>query len=138
MEAGVLSALIHVTKAVSGFYLLAPYYLSRGQLWRMTGDRSLAWLPMVYLFLGVVLALAYRQVGASLGRGAWRRGLRFGLWVWLIVSIPFHTVQYVLMPIPGALVAGEGLGDLIAFLASGLIFARLIPPRPVDAAAGSA
>ena len=132
MEAGVLSALIHVAKAVLGFFLLAPFYFSRGQLWRMTGDRSLAWLPVVYVFLGVALAFAYRRVGVAVGGRGWRRGVRFGFWVWLIASVPCLAARFVLMPIPGVLLFGEGFGDLVAYLITGVLFARLIEPSGVD------
>lgn len=137
VQAAVLSALVHQgVRAVSAIFILAPYYLARGQLWRSPSDRHFTWAPVVYLFLGFSLAYIYKRVRTVVGGEGWGRGLRFGFWVWVITSVPTQGLRFVLMPIPIPLAVGECIGELIAFLASGLLFAWLLEPRPPRVTAG--
>ncbi|MCK4547859.1 MAG: hypothetical protein KAW17_10510 [Candidatus Eisenbacteria sp.] len=135
VEAGVLTALAHqAVRAASSMLFLGPFYMERGQLWRVPGDRTFAWLPLVYLFLGFSLAYVYRRVRVAIGGCGWRSGLRFGFGVWIIAAVPYQGARFVLMPIPGGMALTEVVGDLVAYLISGLILARLLEdkvPAPV-------
>lgn len=131
VEAGLLSALVCLAiRAAFVTFLLAPYYLARAQLWRVPGDRSVAWIGVVYLLFGLVLAYVYTRVRRVLGRTARRRGVQFGLGIWLVSSIPYQAIRFVLMPIPWQLAIGDTVRDLIALLISGLIFSWVLEPKP--------
>ena len=130
VEAGLLSALVCLAaRAASVMYLLGPYYLERAQLWRVPGDRFVAWIGVVYVLFGLVLAYVYIRVRSVLGSTARRRGVQFGLWIWLISSIPYQGIRFVLMPIPWQLAVGDTVRDLIALVLSGLIFSWLLEPK---------
>gem|GEM_PF-2388946 len=130
VEAGVLTALAHqVVRAILSLSVLPPFYMERGQLWRYPGDPTFAWYPLVYLFLGFSLAYVYRRVRTALDGQGWRKGVRFGFGVWLISSIPYQSARFILMPLPPMMAGVEILGDLLAFLASGIILARVLEPK---------
>jgi hypothetical protein len=130
IEAGVLTALVHqAVRAVNTAFILAPQYLERAQLWRFRGDRTFAWLPAVYLFVGFSLAYVYGKAQPVLGSSGWKRGVRFGFWVWLLAAVPYQGTRFVLMPIPAVMGVADLLGDLVAYLLSGIVLSWILDPR---------
>jgi hypothetical protein len=137
IEAGVLTALTHqLVRAVLSVFVLPPFYVMRGQLWRSPGDPTFAWFPLVYLFVGFSLAYVYWRVRTALPGRGWRKGMWFGFGVWILASVPFQFSRFVLMPYPAAMAGVEILGDLVAYLASGMILVRLLEPRIEDSGLG--
>lgn len=133
VECVVLTALAHqIVRAALSIFVLPPFYMQRGQLWRSPGDPVFAWYPLVYLFVGFSLTYVYRRVHTALDGTGWRKGVRFGFGVWLVASIPYQGARLILMPYPPLMTVAEVLGELVAYLASGIILIRLLDPRVED------
>jgi hypothetical protein len=59
------------------------------------------------------------------------QGMRFGVAVWAIVSIPLYLTNYVIEPWPGAFVAKILGWELVAMSVLGILTARLAKSDPV-------
>jgi len=101
--------------------LLGPDYKGLGALFRTDADAQ-AYFPLM-LLAHVMLAGAFvwiyaRGVEAKPWLG---QGLRFGLAVAFLTTIPTYTIYFVVQPMPGAVVAKQILFDSVLMLALGAI-----------------
>ena len=62
-----------------------------------------------------------------------QQGLRYGLAIALLTTVPLYTMYFVIQPVPGALVVKQIIGDSIFNLIVGAIVAFIYRPRPQSA-----
>ena len=107
---------------LDGDYAALPN-LYRGE---QDGQAHMQWLLIAHLFLAIGLTWVYRQ-----GRGAdpWlAQGLRFGLAIAVLTTIPNFLTYYAVQPNPGLLVAKQIVFDTLAMLVAGVAVAALNRP----------
>jgi hypothetical protein len=106
-------------------FLLAQDYGQVAQLYRPAP-------LLVSIFIGY-LAFAVGSVWVySRGvedKGWPGQGLRFGLAIWLILSVPSFLIEYATQPVPESLVFKQLAYELVNKLVLGLVTAAMIRPR---------
>ncbi len=106
--------------------LLAGLYAETASLWRGPGEmRGLLWIIIaVDLALAVLVTWLFAK-GWETGKSWAGQGLRFGLVLGLLFSLPMGFSMYAIMPIPFSLGLGWFLGALTEFVIVGLTLAFL-------------
>jgi hypothetical protein len=105
--------------------LLAPDYAALPGLYRGAQDGAayFHWNLIAHLFLAIGLTWVYRQGRSD---GAWlAQGLRFGIAVALLSTVPNFLIYYAVQPNPGMLVAKQIVFDTLGMLVTGIAAAAL-------------
>ena len=94
-------------------------------LWRPDMGSKL-WLMYVFSAL-VALLFAYIFVKGREGKGL-AEGVRFGLIMWMFISVPMNVAWWVMLPIPHSVLVGWVLFGLAEMLVAGILVAALYKP----------
>lgn len=76
---------------------------------------------------GVLLALVYALIYSGIPGLKTKRGVVYGLMIFLAAGVPGALSLYLLVNLPSALIAYWALENLITYLLGGAVFGRLIP-----------
>lgn len=79
-------------------------------------------MVIAHIFIGFAFAWIYRQ-GISSGTPWFIQGIRFGVAVACLVTIPTYLIYYTVQPMPGMMVAKQIVFDGIAVILTGLVAA---------------
>ena len=104
--------------------LLHNDYAQIPNLMRTEAD-AMNYLPFMllsHLFKGFAFAWIYRQ-GISSGTPWLTQGVRFGIAVALLMTVPLYLVYYAVQPMPGTLVVKQIIADSIATILMGIVVA---------------
>jgi hypothetical protein len=106
--------------------VLMREYTELSQIYRPPGDaqRFLGYMLLANLLIGFGMTWIYRQ-GVTPGRPVIGQGIRFGLGVAVMMTIPMYLIYYTVQPLPGALVAKQIVMDAVATVVMGVIVAAL-------------
>ncbi len=94
-------------------------------------EASQAYFPymlLAHILMGFAFAWIYRQ-GISPGESWVSQGIRFGIAVSLLMTIPMYLIYYAVQPMPGMLVAKQIVFDIIAVLITALVVAFINKTR---------
>ncbi len=122
-------AAIFVLSMVCGFLVhglwLNGDYARLPNLMRTEADsqRHFAWMFAAHVMIAGSFVWIYQRGREE--RPWVGQGLRFGLAVALLSSLPMFLIYYVVSPYPGLLVAKQMAGDAACWLVAGLVVARL-------------
>lgn len=109
---------------IHGMLLHAPY-AQHPQLLRpqQEANRYLGFMAAAFLFFSLGFVWIYAH---GVEEKPWvGQGLRFGLAVWLLVSVTRYLIYYAIQPWPGGLVAQQIGYELVLTLILGLLAAAL-------------
>lgn len=87
--------------------------------------------PIMMLFflhpwvISFAMALLYSQLGGALGGSVVRRGVKLGLLMWVVSSIPSVFIVYTSMNYPLVFSVVSVAGSLAYMAASGVVIARI-------------
>ncbi|MGH7367253.1 MAG: hypothetical protein ACREKQ_03505 [Candidatus Rokuibacteriota bacterium] len=106
--------------------LLRAGYAELPQLYRPPADaqRYFGFMLAAHALIGFGMTWIYRQ-GVVPGRGPLGQGVRFGIAVAVMVTIPIYLIYYAVQPLPGALVAKQVIFDTVATVLMGVLVAAL-------------
>lgn len=112
----VLGFVVHVT-------LLGADYAKMTGLFRAEQDQQgyFGWMLLAHILIGIGFAWVYLK-----GREdkPWlAQGVRFGLAVAVLATIPTYLIYYAVEPIPGAVVAKQIIFDTIVVVLMGIVCA---------------
>jgi len=96
------------------------------QLWRPM--ESLYWrvgMPLADIFCGLMIALSYAILYKGIPGTGLKKGLIFGLILWLITRLAGELFWYTMSPIPFMLVVAGWLHGLIAMSLGGIAIAAI-------------
>lgn len=80
------------------------------------------------ILIGFAFAWIYMQ-GITSGESWLKQGLRFGLAVACVSTIPTYLIYYVIQPMPGMLVGKQIVFDTLAMLINGMVAAFINKDR---------
>ncbi len=95
-------------------------------LWRPMD--SLYWrigMPLVDIFNGLMLALGYALLYKGIPGTGLKKGLVYGLIIWLITRVAGELFMYVMLPLPFELVVAGWIHGIISLLLGGLVLAAI-------------
>jgi len=108
--------------------LLQNDYAQISNLMRTQQD-AMAYLPFMlasHLIKGFAFAWVYKQ---GISGGTWTtQGIRFGIAMILLVTVPLYLVYYAVQPMPGMLVAKQIFFDSIGTLFMAFAVAFILKP----------
>lgn len=101
---------------------LRGLYAQTAHLWRPEADiRSLSWLMYVsYAVFAPVFVVVFKQ-GYEENKPGLGQGLRYGILVGLLLSVPMALTCYAVMPIPVSLAAGWFIGGMAEMAVLGVL-----------------
>ena len=101
--------------------LLGSLYAETAHLWRQAEAlRGLAWIIWVVDALVAFLMVLLFSKGWEAGKSWLGQGVRFGLMLGLLFSLPMGFSMYAIMPIPLSLGLGWFVGALVEFMVAGI------------------
>lgn len=109
--------------------LLKPDYAALGPIMRSDEDSAhyiFPWMVLADLAYGFGITWIYRQ-GWTPGRTAIAQGLRCGLAIALVSTIPMFLIYYAVEPLPSNLVAKQLIFSTVQMLLLGVLVALLNP-----------
>jgi hypothetical protein len=126
--AGIAAAVVrYLINSGFGYYFMGLYDLSSG-LWRAMPTPS--WTVNVIIATVIISFLAtfvYAMVNTSLGKKSetTKKGLKYGILLWLVRDITGSVMTYVFMPVSLTLIGIWLLSGLIISLVNGLVVAKI-------------
>jgi phosphoglycerol transferase MdoB-like AlkP superfamily enzyme len=124
---GIVAAVVMMALGffVHGFILANDYNaLVLGKLMRSPDDEA-AFLPymiVAHLFMGFAAAWIYRQ-GMTAGASWLTQGVRFGIAMAAVMTVPMFLIHYAVYPHPGMLIVKQIVGDSICWIVAGIVLA---------------
>ncbi len=102
--------------------ILKTAYEQTSQLWRQPERQQmmLGWRLLGYAFFALLFGFIYTH--GYQRKGAIGQGLRYGLYIGLLVFLPYNLVLYTMLPIPASVVVAWMAFGVIESLLAGLIF----------------
>ena len=106
--------------------LLAPDYMAVKEHYRPEGSEKMLFINLAYLAFAVGSVLVYAK---GVENKPWLgQGLRFGILIWLVLTIPSFFIAYAVQPVPATLLMKQVLFEGVDKLLLGAITAALYRP----------
>ena len=107
-------------------WFLHPDYLKLPNLMRdeAQGARHFPAMLVAHLFIAIGVTAIYRR-GRELGKGVLGQGVRFGLLLAILCTIPVYLIYYAVQPMPLSLVVKQIVLDTICMVILGVAAAGL-------------
>ena len=111
-------------------WLLGPDYKALGALFRPEADQMsfMGFMIVAHVLIGLGFTWIYRM-----GREAkpfLGQGVRFGLAVALLATIPTYLIYFAVQPMPSDLVAKQIVLDIVAMVILGIVAAAVNRDKP--------
>ena len=121
---------IFIVANLTGFlihaFLLAPDYMAVKEHYRPEGSEKMVFICLAYLAFAIGAVFAYAK---GVENKPWLgQGLRFGIVLWLILTIPSFFIAYAVQPVPTILMVKQVVFEGIDKIILGLITAALYRP----------
>ncbi len=89
-----------------------------------------AWMLLADLLMGFGFTWVYLK-GREAGKPAVGQGLRFGVAIAVLMTIPLYLIYYAVQPWPGAVIVKQIVFDVIGMLVMGVVVALINQgPKP--------
>jgi membrane protease YdiL (CAAX protease family) len=89
-----------------------------------------AWMLFAHVLMGFGFTWVYLK-GREAGKPAVGQGLRFGIAIAVLMTIPMYLIYYAVQPWPGAVVVKQIVFDVIGLLVMGVVVALINQgPKP--------
>ena len=111
-----------VWEAIVNLGLLSADYMATAQLWRPEAEIKVYLFYIVYIFVAYFLTVIFSK--GYEGKGT-TEGVRFGLYVGLLMAVPMAYGTYAVMPIPYSLALKWFFCGLIEYVVAGVILAAV-------------
>jgi hypothetical protein len=107
---------------IHGIWLRADY-LQVSSLYRPEGEEKMLFIILGYLSFAVGSVLVYAR---GVENKPWLgQGVRFGILMWLILTVPSFFIAYAVQPVPAVLMAKQVLTEGVAKIVIGVVTALL-------------
>lgn len=117
---------VQAMEFVIGTFLLESANEFLQGLWG-AGMMSRAWM-MYLMSVLVALVFTYIFVKGREGKGL-QEGVRFGIIIWLFLTVPMNHFLWVIMPIPYRIIFQMLLAGLLEMLVAGILVAAIYRPK---------
>ena len=104
--------------------LLGADYKALGSHMRSEEEQMgmMPFMILAHVSLGFAAAWIYRK-GITPGASWLGQGVRFGLAVAFLMTVPMFLIYYSVQPLPGMLVVKQIVGDTICWIVTGIVLA---------------
>lgn len=121
---------VFIVANFTGFFIHAIWlrqdYMPVAQLYRPEGQEKMIWIILAYLSFAIGSVWVYAK---GVENKPWLgQGLRFGIAMWLVLTIPSFFIAYAVQPVPAILMAKQVITEGVDKILLGLITAALYRP----------
>ena len=111
-------------------WLLGTDYAALPRLFRPEADAQgyFGWMILAHVLMAGAFVWIYER-GIAPDKPWLEQGIRYGIAVALLTSVPTYLIYYAVQPLPGTLVAKQIVFDAIGLLVLGIVMAWLYRPR---------
>jgi hypothetical protein len=117
---------LQVLDGVVNFYILDSTYKSISHLLRPEGEGKLWLLPVTGLFFSFFFTYIFSKGYEAKGI---LEGVRYGLYIGLMVALPMSYGSYAMMPIPYALALQWFIYCTLEYIIAGVVLALVFKPK---------
>jgi hypothetical protein len=106
--------------------ILAADYKALGSQMRSESDQMgfFPYMILAHVSLGFAAAWIYRK-GMTPGASWLGQGVRFGIAMACVMTVPMFLIHYAVYPFPGMLIVKQIVGDSICWLVAGIVLALI-------------
>jgi hypothetical protein len=119
LVAGLAILMILIVGMVSGI-ISSPNYTSTPTLWKeMTGNwwyQITAWDFIEGILYAAVFSILFNGIPGS----GWRKGLNYGIILWLVATVPAMALIYLTMTVPDTIVVSWLISGLVSLAIAGI------------------
>lgn len=115
-----------VLDGIVNFVILDPAYKSISHLMRPEGEMKLWLIPVIGLFFSFFFTFIFSK--GYEGKGS-LEGVRYGLYVGLMVALPMAYGSYAMMPIPYSLALQWFIYGTLEYMIAGVVLALIFKPK---------
>ncbi|MEK6754966.1 MAG: hypothetical protein AABZ02_02320 [Bacteroidota bacterium] len=115
-----------VLDGIVNFVILDPAYKSISHLMRPEGEMKLWLIPVIGLFFSFFFTFIFSK--GYEGKGL-LEGVRYGLYVGLMVALPMAYGSYAMMPIPYSLALQWFIYGTLEYMIAGVVLALIFKPK---------
>lgn len=116
---------VFVVANSTGFFIHAIWlkqdYMPVASLYRGEGQEKMLWIVLAYLSFAVGSVWIYAH-GVE-DKPLLIQGVRFGILMWLVLTVPSFFIAYAVQPVPFILTAKQVLSELIGKIFIGVVMA---------------
>ena len=116
---------IFVLANLTGFFIhaiwLRPDYLLAANLFRPEGQEKLA--PMILAYIAFAVGSVWLYAHGVEDKPPLLQGVRFGIAMWLVLTVPSFLIAYGSQPLPFLLTAKQVLSELVGKIFLGVVTA---------------
>jgi len=76
--------------------------------------------------IGLILAAVFVVLKNSIPGSGSRKGINYGILLFLVSAVPSAMSSYLILSVPAALLAAWAIENLLIFLVGGAVFARIL------------
>jgi hypothetical protein len=121
---------VFVLANLTGFFIHAIWlradYMMAAQLYRPEGQEKMVFIILAYLSFAIGSVIVYAR---GVENKPWLgQGVRFGILIWLILTIPSFFIDYAVQPIPALLMAKQVICEGVDKIFLGIVTAFLYRP----------
>jgi hypothetical protein len=118
---------VFVLANLTGFFIHAIWlradYMTAAQLYRPEGQEKMVFIILAYLSFAVGSVIVYAR---GVENKPWLgQGVRFGILIWLILTVPSFFIAYAVQPIPAVLMAKQVICEGVDKIFLGIVTAFL-------------
>lgn len=130
----IVSVIAFIFSFVVHGLLLGADYTALQYLYRTAEESQnyFHFMLLAHVLFGFALTWIYRQ-GVAAGKPPLGQGIRFGVALPLLMTIPTYLIYYAVQPLPGAMVVKQIVSDTISVVLLGAIVALLNRPARIQA-----
>src|SRR4030095_5429795 len=121
---------VFVLANLTGFFIHAIWlradYMLVAQLYRPEGQEKMVFIILAYLAFAIGSVIVYAK---GVENKPWLgQGVRFGILMWLILTVPSFFIAYAVQPIPAILMAKQVICEGVDTIFLGIVTALLYRP----------
>ncbi|HKE59613.1 MAG TPA: hypothetical protein VKB46_23040 [Pyrinomonadaceae bacterium] len=118
---------VFVVANFTGYFIHAIWlrneYATVANLYRPEGQEKMPFIVLAYLAFAIGAVWTYAH---GVEEKPWLgQGVRFGIALWLILSVPWFFITYAVQPIPLILLAKQVLSEVVDKIFLGIVIALL-------------
>lgn len=123
---GVLAGIVMIIIGAIFGGLTGPLYAETPQLWKPM-EPLINWLVgmwIINIIIGIIFGLVYGKIQQGIPGGGTKKGLYYGLILWLVGTIPGMMITLHTMAVPTILVAAWTIQNLVAIPLAGVTIVK--------------
>ncbi|HXM34846.1 MAG TPA: hypothetical protein VN920_06650 [Pyrinomonadaceae bacterium] len=105
---------VFILAHLSGFFIHAIWlhadYVPIAMHYRPEGQEKILWIVLAYVSFAIGSVLVYAR-GVE-DKPLVAQGVRFGILMWLILTVPSFLIAYAVQPVPAVLMSKQVLAEL--------------------------